>query len=51
MGKKTSPPKGALVEEGDITNLGNKFDETIIVEQIDEESQPTIEENKSLFIL
>jgi len=46
MGKKTSPPKGALVEEGDITNLGNKFDETIIVEQIDEESQPTIEEKK-----
>ena len=45
MGKKTSPPKGALVAEDAMTNLENKIEDTSIAEQKTEESTlPTMRE-------
>jgi len=47
MGKKTSPPKGALVAEDAMTNLENKIEDTSIAEQKTEESTlPTMREEE-----
>ena len=50
MGKKTSPPKGALVVEDDITNLENKIEDTSIVEQKTEESTLPTMRKEGFFI-